>query len=73
MRTARTLCAGVAAYFALGLPSTASAQQPPDQAAAQALRAEIDQLRSDFATRLAALEVKLAAITGETPPPAAGC
>jgi hypothetical protein len=69
MRTARTLCAGVAAYFALGLPSTASAQQPPDQAA-QALRAEIDQLRNDFATRLAALEVKLAAITAETPPPA---
>jgi hypothetical protein len=69
MRTARTLCAGVAAYFALGLPSTASAQQPPDQAA-QALRAEIDQLRTDFATRLAALEVKLSAITGETPPPA---
>ena len=71
MRTARTLCASVAAYFALGLPSTASAQQPPDQAAAQALRAEIDQLRSDFATRLAALEVKLAAITSETPPPVA--
>src|SRR5436190_78571 len=35
-------------------------------AAAQALRAEIDQLRNDFAARLAALETKLAAIAGET-------
>jgi hypothetical protein len=43
------------------------AQQPAaDQAAAQALRAEIDQLKNEFSTRLTALEAKLAAIAGET-------
>jgi hypothetical protein len=51
-----------------------AAAQPPQatQPAAQALRAEIDQLKSDFSARLAALEAKLAAISGETPasPPA---
>jgi hypothetical protein len=52
----------------------AAAQQPAaNQAAVQALRAEIDQLKNDFSARLAALEAKLAGITGETPaapPPA---
>ena len=71
MRTARAVYAGASFCFCLGLASTGAAQQPPaSQAAAQQLRAEIDQLKNDFSTRLAALEAKLAAIAGETPPPA---
>ena len=50
--------------------AVAAQQHPPtNQAAAQQLRAEIDQLKSDFSTRLAALEAKLATIAGETAPP----
>jgi hypothetical protein len=42
-------------------PASAFAQ---DAAAAQALRAEIDQLKRDFETRMSALESRLAAISG---------
>jgi hypothetical protein len=45
------------------VPSSAVAQPVQDQTA-QALRAEIDQLKSDFNTRLAALEARLAALEG---------
>lgn len=45
------------------VPVSAYAQAPQDQAA-QALRAEIDQLKSDFNSRLAALEARLAALEG---------
>jgi hypothetical protein len=68
MPTARAVCAGASFCFCIGLSSTAAAQQPPaDAAAAQALRAEIDQLRADFTARLTALEAKLATLTGEAP------
>jgi hypothetical protein len=59
---------------ALVAPATVSAQSvsTPDAATAQALKAEIDQLKSDFEGRLAALEARLAALEGgQTPPPAA--
>jgi hypothetical protein len=78
MRTARVACAGAAFCICTSLATSAAAQQPAaNQAAAQALRAEIDQLKNDFSARLTALESKLAAITGDTPaapaaPPAAG-
>jgi hypothetical protein len=68
MRTARAVCAGASFCLCMGLASTAAAQQPPaDAAAAQALRAEIDQLRADFTARLSALETKLASLTGQPP------
>ena len=61
MRTTRAVCAAASFCLCVGLASTAAAQQPPaDAAAAQALRAEIDQLRADFTARLTALEAKLA-------------
>jgi hypothetical protein len=41
--------------------------QPPDQSAAQALRQEIEQLRKEFDARLAALESRLASVTGGQP------
>jgi hypothetical protein len=55
-------------------PSAVQAQEPApapaqDQALAQALRAEIEQLRKDFEARLAALEARLTSVGG--PPPAA--
>ena len=72
MWTARVVYAGAAFCICISLATSAAAQQPADQAAAQTLRAEIDQLKNDFSARLTALEAKLAAITGETPaaPPA---
>jgi hypothetical protein len=70
MRTARAVYAGVSFCLCMGVASTAAAQQPAAEAA-QALRAEIDQLKNDFSARLTALEAKLAAITGERPAPPA--
>ena len=67
MRTARVVCACAAFCVCTGLAASAAAQQPANPAAAQALRAEIDQLKKRFSARLAALEAKLAAMTGETP------
>ena len=68
MRTTRAVCAAASFCLCVGLASTAAAQQPPaDAAAAQALRAEIDQLRADFTARLTALEAKLASLTGQPP------
>ncbi len=63
--------------FALGLmtlpfPAQAQGTAPApvqDPALAQALRAEMEQLRKDFEARLAALEARLASAAG--PPPAA--
>ncbi len=55
----------------VGVRPAAAQQQPAaNAAAAQELRAEIDQLKNDFSARLSALETKLAALTGQ-PPPAA--
>jgi hypothetical protein len=66
---ASTLVWTSAILCCVGVRPGAAQQQPAaNAAAAQTLRADIDQLRSDFAARLAALEAKLAAITGETPP-----
>jgi hypothetical protein len=67
----------------MGLMSVPAAAQTPAQNAdtAQAVRTEMDQLRRDFETRMAALEAKIAAITGapgaaqptvEVPPGAQG-
>jgi hypothetical protein len=67
MRTIRCVFASaVVAGVLLGIPVRADAQEN-----VQTLRQEIDQLRRDFDQRLAALEAKLAAASGETPPPAA--
>jgi hypothetical protein len=49
---------------------TASARPAYAQDTAQSLRAEIDQLKQDFNTRLSALEERLAALTGGQPPAA---
>jgi hypothetical protein len=51
----------------VGVRTAAAEQQPTASAAAQTLRAEIDQLKSEFSERLAALEMKLASLTGELP------
>jgi hypothetical protein len=72
MRTSRVIWTA----FALGLlicPSTVQAQAPApapvqDPALAQALRAEIEQLRKDFEARIAALEARLSATTGAPAP-----
>jgi hypothetical protein len=64
--------AGAAALLASLLSSAAVASaQPPDQSTAQAIRQDIDQLKADFAARLAALESRLAALEGGVPVPAA--
>jgi hypothetical protein len=72
-RVVRVLCASLAAGAFVLDPAVACAQDP-----AQALRQEIDQLRREFdalrqqyGDRLTALEQKLAAIQGGSPPPAA--
>ncbi|HET6955531.1 MAG TPA: hypothetical protein VFI56_03090 [Vicinamibacterales bacterium] len=73
MGATRFVCASVVAGVIALAPSTAAAQESP-----QALRQEIDQLRKDFETlkqqygdRLTALETKLAAAEGGSPPGAA--
>jgi hypothetical protein len=78
MRTARVVYAGATVCFWIGLSTIGDAQQPAvNPGAVQALRTEINQLKSEFTERLAALEAKLAAMTGDTPaepaapPPAA--
>jgi hypothetical protein len=53
----------------IAMPVCAFAQTPATPADAQAIRAEIDQLKTDFNARLAALEERLAALSG-TPSPA---
>ena len=70
MRTSRLVGASLVAVSLLAAPSMARAQD----ASAQALRAEIDQLRKDFdalkqqyGDRLAALEAKLATVQGAAP------
>ena len=59
----------------LATPLTAAAEPPAGEAAgqeptAQSLKQEIDQLKQDFAARMAALEARLAAIEGGGAPPA---
>ena len=56
----------------VAVPATSWAQQAPapGDAAAQALRQEIAQLRTEFEARLAALEAKLSATGGGAAPPA---
>jgi hypothetical protein len=73
MRATRFVCASMAAGTLLLGSSTAFAQDTP-----QALRQDIDQLRREFEAlkqqygdRLTALEAKLLAAEGATPPPAA--
>ncbi len=58
--------AGTAVVFLALMASTAPAYAQ-DAAAAQALRAEIDQLKKDFDARLADLESRLAALGGAPP------
>jgi len=73
MRPMRRVCASMVAGGLLLGPPTAMAQETP-----QALRQEIDQLRTDFEAlkqqygdRLSALEAKLAAAEGAAPAPPA--
>lgn len=74
MRASRFTRTAFALALAAALsPSAAFAQAPQEPSAAQALRAEIDQLKKDFDARLVALEARLAAISGGepvAPPPA---
>ena len=58
--------AGTAVVFLALMASTAPAYAQ-DAAAAQALKAEIDQLKKDFDARLADLELRLTALGGATP------
>ena len=67
MRAFRFACTTVVFTSLLATAVPASAQ---DAAAAQAIRAEIDQLRNDFAARLADLESRLAAMSGGQSPAA---
>jgi hypothetical protein len=72
MCTSRVGCSALALGLLIGAsPAQAQAPTPAvqDPALAQALRAEIEQLRKDFEARLAALEARLTS-AGE-PPPAA--
>jgi hypothetical protein len=68
MRASRFLCAVIALFGPVLVPAAASGQE------AQTIRTEMDQLRKDFESRMAALEAKLATITGAPSPaqPAAG-
>jgi hypothetical protein len=72
MRVFRPLSFALVAASLLLLPRSAAAQAPPD---AQALQAQIDQLKKEFGDRIAALEAQLAAAQAapppqQTPPPA---
>ena len=58
MRVFRSVCFALAAGVLLLWPGAAAAQTPPD---AQALQAQIDQLKKEFGDRIAALEAQLAA------------
>jgi hypothetical protein len=58
MRVFRSACFALAAAGLLLIPGSAAAQSPPD---AQALQAQIDQLKKEFGDRIAALEAQLAA------------
>jgi len=58
-----------AAFLALAAPCRAQPSQEP--ASSQVIRAEIEQLRQDFNARLAALELRLAAVEGTSPAQAA--
>ena len=77
MRTSRVGCSALALGLLMGAsPAQAQAPTPApvqDPALAQALRAEIEQLRKDFEARLAALEARLTSAGGQPPaavPPA---
>jgi hypothetical protein len=59
------------AWAAAVVLAAAPAVSAQDTATAQALRAEIDQLKKDFDARLSALESRLAALGGQPPAPAA--
>src|SRR5215213_7453854 len=65
MRVIPSVCLALAAVVLL-IPGSAAAQSPPD---AQALQAQIDQLKKEFGDRIAALEAQLAA--AQAPQPAA--
>ena len=70
MRTSRL--AGPSVLLASLLLNVAVASaQTPDQAAAEAIRQEIDQLKKDFEARLAGFESRLAALESSRPAPAA--
>ena len=59
--------AGTTIVFAALMTVSAVPLYAQDAAAAQALRTEIDQLKKDFDTRLADLEQRLAALSGQPP------
>ena len=68
MRTSRTWRTVLAvSTLVASQPLSAYAQAPPPATAAT-LRADIEQLKTDFATRLAELERRLAALEGTAPP-----
>jgi hypothetical protein len=69
MRTSRILRTALVGAIAWAAPAALYAQaQPPAPSAAdaQALRAEIAQLKGDFEARLSALEARLATLGGDT-------
>lgn len=68
MRVFRSVCFALAAAGLLLWPGSAAAQAPPD---AQALQAQIDQLKKEFGDRIAALEAQLAAAQAAPPQAAA--
>ena len=69
MRASCVICVSIVIGGLLAGPRAASAQAPPP-VDAQALRAEIDQLKRDFEARLSALESRLTAVEGRQPPAA---
>ena len=68
MKASRAMYLIAAPWLMVSSPATAWAQQPPgDAAAAQALRQEMEQLKSEFDARMTALEQKLAALSAGLP------
>jgi hypothetical protein len=65
MRAFRVAGTTIVLAAVMAAPAPALAQ---DAAAVQALRTQIDDLRKDFETRLADLESRLSALTGQPPP-----
>src|SRR5262245_41832491 len=59
-----TLLVLVLATMSAARVAAQSQSAPPDQDTAQALRAEIEQLRKDFEARLSMLETRLSAVEG---------
>ena len=62
-----SVVSGCVLVASLGMPMTARAQTPADEI--QRLRKDLDALKQDYETRLAALEAKLVAVQSSAPAP----